>query len=67
MENQIGLAAGAVWRFLNEHGPATTEEIRKPLTLSESMLYMAIGWLAREGKLLFEGEGKAGRISLHEG
>ncbi len=64
MINEIGESAGRVWQYLDEHSPATPREINKALKLDELLLYMAIGWLAREGKVVFNGEGKGTKVSL---
>ncbi|MBI4442593.1 MAG: winged helix-turn-helix domain-containing protein [Acidobacteria bacterium] len=64
MINQIGEGAGAVWKYLNEHSEAKPSEIKKTLKLNDDMLWMAIGWLAREDKLVFKDSGKAMQVSL---
>ena len=64
MINQIGAGAGAVWKYLNEHSEAKPGDIKKTLKLNDDMLWMAIGWLAREDKLVFKGKGKAVQVSL---
>jgi hypothetical protein len=64
MINEIGESAGRVWQFLQEHSPAAPRELNKALKLDDPLLYMAIGWLAREGKVVFSGEGKGMKISL---
>jgi hypothetical protein len=64
MINEIGESAGRVWQYLSEHAAATPREINKALKLDESLLYMAVGWLAREGQVVFNGEGKETKISL---
>ncbi len=64
MINEIGESAGAVWQYLNEHSTATAQQINQTLKLDEALLYMAIGWLAREGKLVFGGEGTELTLSL---
>ena len=64
MINEIGESAGRVWQYLNEHAAATPREINKALKLDESLLYMAVGWLAREGQVVFSGEGKGTKISV---
>ena len=64
MINQIGEAAGAVWKYLHEHSEAKPSDIKKTLKLNDDMLWMAIGWLAREDKLVFKGKGKAVQVSL---
>ncbi len=50
----IGENAGKVWKALHEKGPMVASGIRKATTLDDKHVYMAIGWLAKEGKLKFE-------------
>ena len=64
MMNQIGHGAGAVWKYLTEHSEAKPTEIKKALKLTDEVLWMAIGWLAREDKIVFKGNGKALYVSL---
>ena len=64
MINQIGASAGAVWKYLNEHSEAKPSDIKKTLKLNDDMLWMAIGWLAREDKLVIKSKGKAVQVSL---
>ncbi len=61
---EIGESAGKVWQYLNEHPASTPEQMGKALRLKESLVYSAIGWLAREGKITFETHGKTTKISL---
>jgi hypothetical protein len=50
----IGEAAGALWQILAEQGPAPFATLIQDVSVPESLFYMAVGWLAREGKLEFE-------------
>jgi hypothetical protein len=59
MEVEIGQAAGKVWQTLHAKGAMTKNDLGKATGLSTDMLNLAVGWLAREGKLAF-GKGKAG-------
>lgn len=61
---EIGESAGRVWQFLSEHPGSTPEQIKNTLRLKENLLHMSIGWLAREGKLVFEEHGKTMQLSL---
>lgn len=55
---EIGLNAGKIWTLLNEKGDHPVKDMIKKLKLSTADYYMAIGWLAREGKIFhFEKEG----------
>jgi Winged helix-turn-helix domain (DUF2582) len=61
---EIGEGAGRIWQFLSEHPASTWEQIKKDLKLDTNVFFMSVGWLAREGKLLFDGEGKKTKVSL---
>ncbi|MCA9113977.1 MAG: winged helix-turn-helix domain-containing protein [Planctomycetaceae bacterium] len=49
----IGLAAGEIWEYLKEHGPATQTRLTRELNLPRDLVLQGIGWLAREEKLVF--------------
>ncbi|HEV3004128.1 MAG TPA: winged helix-turn-helix domain-containing protein [Pirellulales bacterium] len=61
---QIGEAAGAVWRLLAEKGPLTAAKIVKELDAPRDLVMQAIGWLAREDKLTIDAESRSKLISL---
>lgn len=46
--------ARSVLRVLEKKGTSDIETLRKTTKLSEKMLCMAVGWLAREGRVRFE-------------
>lgn len=50
----IGTWAGLVWNALNEADVLGTKQIKKMTKLKDKELYAALGWLARENKVLFE-------------
>jgi hypothetical protein len=55
---KIGISAGLVWKVL-EDGELNVKAVKKAAKLSEKDLNLALGWLAREGKVKFneiEGE-----------
>lgn len=64
MVQEIGENAGKVWDYLESHPGATIEQIQKELSLKERTVCMSLGWLAREGKLAFENEGKKTKLFL---
>ena len=47
----IGSTAGLVWRFLDQNGSATALGLKSALGISNTVLYLALGWLAREDKI----------------
>lgn len=64
MSTTIGEAAGKLWSFLNENGASSPSKIEKEAGLSKNDLQRAIGWLAKEDKLLIETNGRAETLSL---
>ena len=51
IKNKIGENAGKVWESLDENGVTSLAELLKLTKLSKQELLLAIGWLAREGKI----------------
>lgn len=52
MITKIGENAGLVWGAL-QNGALGVKAIKKATKLKNEDLYLALGWLAREGKLCF--------------
>lgn len=49
--DRVGFAAGEIWKYLSENGESSPIKIKANLGLSNTMLYLALGWLARENKV----------------
>lgn len=64
MIDKIGTTAGKIWEFLNEHKETTILKIKTNLKLSNSLVCIGIGWLAREGKVNIKTGKKDYKISL---
>lgn len=55
MEMQkLGEAAGRLWRHLADNGSVTLQTLPKTVGTDPATMYMALGWLAREGKVQFD-------------
>ena len=61
---QIGETAGAVWQLLSQTGPIPMTKIAKQIDAPKYLVMQAIGWLAREDKLIIEEEGRRKIVSL---
>lgn len=48
----IGNYAGAVWQALNEADALGVKQIKKITKLKDKEVYAALGWLARENKIV---------------
>jgi hypothetical protein len=51
---QIGDTAGVLWHYLNDHGVRTITQLTKDVDAPRDVIMQAVGWLAREGKVLIE-------------
>jgi hypothetical protein len=61
---QIGATAGQVWHCLNGSGPASFTQLSKEIDAPKDLVMQAIGWLAREGKISIEENGRSRTVSL---
>ena len=67
MHEEIGNAAGKIWKYLGTVEQASPTKIATATGLKQTELHRGIGWLAREGKLAIEKEGRTELFSLVEG
>ena len=66
MESTIGNVAGKVWDHLQTEGEMSVSAVARAMDEPQTKVNMAIGWLAKEGKLDFDADGRATRMSLSE-
>jgi len=52
MNQQIGNAAGQVWQALHAKGELSLAQLKKATRLNSPLIEWAVGWLAREEKLV---------------
>jgi hypothetical protein len=64
MNEEIGKAAGAVWKALEANAPMSPTKLKKATGLKDNLLYMGLGWLAREEKVEFEQKGNSKTVRL---
>ena len=67
MQDDIGKVAGEIWHYLEEHGEATVSKLSRNIDGSERLVLMGIGWLAREGNLIFEKRNRGVYLTLKTG
>jgi hypothetical protein len=58
---QIGQTAGLIWHALEENGPYSMTRLVKAVGVPRDTVILAVGWLAREGKIRIN-DTKRGRI-----
>ncbi len=65
MKNEkIGKNAGKIWNALNDNGAMSMSQVKKETTLKDLEVNLALGWLARENKVVFAKKGKSTNICL---
>ncbi len=52
MSEEIGTAAGAIWHALDTKGEISLAKLKKEVNAVAPIFDWAIGWLAREGKIV---------------
>lgn len=68
MITRIGVVAGEIWNYLDEHDRSgSLEEMIRQLGHEKELILMSIGWLAREGHVVLEGEAPAYVVRLSDG
>ena len=66
VESIFGAKAGIVWEALNKNGPSNIGDIAKATGMRRELVYGALGWLGREGKIAVERRGRAIVFSLRQ-
>ncbi len=66
MITEIGIVAGEIWHFLDQHGEVTLNELVKGIDKSRDNVLMSLGWLAREGHVLLQQTGNEYKVSLRK-
>ena len=57
MITEIGIVAGEVWHYLENHKKRDNiESISKKIDKPKNIVLMSVGWLAREGHIVLEGD-----------
>ncbi len=53
MQDKIGQTAGLIWNYLNgKSEPESLIKIKTALSIPNSIIHLALGWLAREDKII---------------
>ena len=62
----VGEIAGLIWRVLSEKGPLSMAKLVKAIGEPRDTVMQALGWLAREGKISINDDGRNRIVSLKE-
>ncbi|MBL7151153.1 MAG: winged helix-turn-helix domain-containing protein [Candidatus Omnitrophica bacterium] len=66
MITEIGIAAGEIWHFLDQHGETSLSVLVKSIDKHEDIVLMSLGWLAREGHVILRQTDSDYKISLRK-
>lgn len=64
IEDDIGQMAGAIWYALNTHGELSLAQLKKLVEARGPIFDWAIGWLAREDKVVLTAKKRSFSIRL---
>ena len=64
MITEIGIAAGDIWHYLDQHKSAKLTELVSGIDKDRNVVLMSLGWLAREGHVIMEDIGGDYKITL---
>jgi hypothetical protein len=62
----IGIVAGEIWNFLDNHGETNLDSITNGIDKPEKLILMSLGWLARENHIIIIRKNDNYRIKLNE-
>ncbi|MFH1996592.1 MAG: winged helix-turn-helix domain-containing protein [Candidatus Omnitrophota bacterium] len=63
---EIGIIAGDIWQYLDEHSKCSLKDIVKAIGKDRELVLMSLGWLAREGHVIVEGSSPGYLVSLRK-
>ena len=63
---EIGIVAGEIWHYLDQHGEVNFTDLAKGIDRSSDYILMSLGWLAREGHIILVKINNDYRISLRK-
>jgi Protein of unknown function (DUF2582). len=56
MITKIGIVAGEIWHYLDQHGESRLRVMLKGIDRPRDLILMSLGWLAREGHIILKEE-----------
>jgi len=66
MHKEIGTTAGAIWQALNTKGELSLPNLKQEVEAKSPVFDWAVGWLAREDKVVITRHEKSYRVRLNE-
>ena len=66
MITEIGIVAGEIWHFLDQHGQVSLSVLVRGIDKPRDDVLMSLGWLAREGHVILQQRDGEHRVSLRK-
>lgn len=66
MQEEIGITAGTIWHVLGTKGELSLAQLNKEVKSNAPVFGWAIGWLAREDKVVITRKKRSFRVRLKE-
>jgi len=66
MITEIGIIAGEIWHFLDQHGEVSLTALSRGIEKPRDNVLMSLGWLAREGHVILRKEENDYKIILRK-
>lgn len=67
MHEEIGTTAGTIWKTLNANGELSLPGLKEQIDAKSPVFEWAIGWLAREDKIVLTRHQRSYRVRLNDG
>ena len=66
MQEEIASTAGIIWHALNDRGELSRAKLKRAVNGRTAVFDWAVGWLAREDKIVITSEKRSVRIQLKD-
>ena len=66
MITEIGIVAGEIWHYLDEHGEVFLSDLVKGIDKERDNVLMSLGWLAREGHVILQKSDRDYKVFLRK-
>ena len=60
----IGIVAGEIWHYLDKNGETLLSKLIKEIDRDYGIALMSLGWLAREGHIVLNGDLSKGDVKV---
>jgi len=64
MITEIGIGAGEIWHYLDEHGEVPFSQVVAKIGRPKDLALMSLGWLGREGHVVVRQDGQQFYVQL---